>query len=292
MNLGRVTVFGGTGFLGRRLVERLVRDGLTVRVAVRNPPSSGAVETVRADVCDAASVANAIADADAVVNTVGYYVEAAGVTFDMVHGAGAGVVARCAAEAGVTRLVHVSGISIDATSRSAYVRSRAAGETRVRKAYPDATILRPSVIFGPGDAMITPLAAILRRLPVVPLFGRGETRLQPVFVDDVAAAAARALAMAYTAAKTFELGGPAVYSYRALLELLGAWLGVRRLLVPMPFALWEIQAALTSLLPRPPLTRDQVTLMRLDSVVADSALGLTDLGITPTSLEDILPTYP
>ena len=288
---GRVTVFGGTGFLGRRLVERLVQDGATVRVAGRNPPSSGKVESVRADVCDAASVARAIEAADAVVNAVGYYVESGGVTFDAVHGVGAGTVARCAAEASVACLVHISGIGADATSPSAYVRSRAAGETRVREAFPDATIMRPSVIFGPGDAMVTALAAILRRLPVVPLFGRGEMRLQPVFAGDVAAAAARALATPDAAGKTFELGGPEVYSYRALLELLCGWLGVRRLLMPMPFALWEIQAALASLLPRPPLTRDQVTLMRHDNVVAEDALGLADLGITPTALEAVLPTY-
>ena len=292
MALGRVTVFGGTGFLGRRLVERLVQDGATVRVAVRNPPSSDKVEAVRADVCDAASVARAVEAADAVVNAVGHYVERGGVTFDAVHGAGAGTVARCAAEAGAERLVHVSGIGADATSPSAYVRSRAAGEARVREAFPDATILRPSVIFGPGDAMVTAPAAILRRLPVVPLFGRGETRLQPVYVGDVAAAAARALATPDAAGKTFELGGPEVYSYRALIELLSAWLGVRRLLMPMPFALWEMQAALASLLPRPPLTRDQVTLMRDDNVVADAALGLADLAVTPTALEDVLPNYP
>ena len=291
MNIDHVTVFGGSGFLGRRLVERLVQAGATVRVAGRNPTSSDDVEAVRADVCDAASVARAVEAADAVVNAVGYYVESGGVTFDAVHGVGAGTVARCAAEAGAGRLVHLSGIGADATSPSAYVRSRAAGETRVREAFPDATILRPSVIFGPGDAMVTALAAVLRRLPVMPLFGRGETRLQPVFVGDVADAAARALAMAYTAGKTYELGGPDVYSYRALLELLCASLGIRRRLMPMPFVLWEIQAALASLLPRPPLTRDQVTLMRHDNVVADGAPGLADLGITPTALEAVLPTY-
>ena len=225
------------------------------------------------------------------VNAVGYYVQRGGVTFNTVHGEGAGTVARCAAQAGASRFLHISGIGAYATSTSAYVRSRAIGETRVHEAFPEATILRPGVIFGAGDAMVTSLAAILRRLPVVPLFGSGKTRLQLVFVDDVAAAAARALAMSNSAAKTYELGGPAIYSYRELLELIGTSLGVNRLLVPMPFILWDVQALLASVLPNPPLTRDQVTLMRDDSVVADSALGLADLGITPTALEAVLPTY-
>ena len=291
MNLDHVTVFGGTGFLGRRIVERLVQDGLRVRVAVRDPSSADGVEAVQADVCDAASVARAVEGADAVVNAVGYYVQRGGVTFDTVHGEGAGTVARCAAEAGASRFLHISGIGAYATSKSGYVRSRAIGETRVHEAFPEATILRPSVIFGAGDAMVTALAAILRRSPVVPLFGLGDTRLQPVFVDDVATAAARALAMSYSAAKTFELGGPEVYTYRALLELLGRSLGVRRVLLPMPFILWDVLALLASVLPTPPVTGDQVTLMRDDSVVADSAAGLDDLGVTPTALEAVLPRY-
>jgi uncharacterized protein YbjT (DUF2867 family) len=195
---GLVTVFGGTGFLGRRIVERLGAAGARVRVAVRHtteglPPQEGDVEVVYADVCDGTTVAQAVKDSDAVVNAVGLYVERRGATFQAVHVDGAQEVARAARAAGIGCFVHISGIGADVNSESPYVRSRALGEHAVREAYPDATILRPSVLFGRGDALFRSLAAITRFSPVFPLFGNGSTRLQPVFVSDVAEAVVNAV---------------------------------------------------------------------------------------------------
>lgn len=237
------TLFGGTGFLGRHVAACLSRAGATVRVGVRNPeragrfpvPGPGAVLPTCADVRDEAAVATAVAGADAVINAVGLYLEHGAATFQAVHVEGAGRIARAAAAAGVPRLVHISGIGADALSPSAYVRARAAGEATVRAAFADATILRPSVLFGPGDTFFNTLAGLARVSPVLPLFGRGATRLQPVYVGDVAQAAVRALADAEAPGRTYELGGPKTYSYRDLLALVLARTGRRRLLLPLPY---------------------------------------------------------
>ncbi len=293
----RVTVFGGSGFLGREIVRRLAAAGVSVRVAVRRPPESqrggapGIVECVRADVCDADSVRAAVADAGAVVNAVGLYVERGDARFEAVHVDGAGRVARESAHAGATRLVHVSGIGADAASASAYVRARGLGEQVVRAAFAAASVLRPAVIFGPGDAMCTSLARIARRAPVLPLFGCGTTRLQPVYVGDVAEAAVRALGEPAAAGAVYELGGPRVYRYRELVEIVLTAAGRRRPLLPLPYPLWELQATLLGALPNPPLTRDQVELMKHDTVVGEGVLGLADLGIEATPLESVLPQY-
>jgi NADH dehydrogenase len=293
-----VTVFGGTGFLGRHLVERLRAEAWAVRVAVRHPERLAGAQTdfspspptwVSADVRDPAAVARALDGASAAINAVGLYRERAGATFEAVHVAGAGTVAGAAAAAGLERLIHVSGIGADAASSSSYVRARAAGEAAVRAAFAGSTILRPSVLFGPGDSFIGALDALARITPVLPLFGAGDTRLQPVFVGDVAAAAARALAMPGSTGQLYELGGPRIYTYRALLELLLARSGRRRLLLPVPFVLWRILATVAKLLPRPPVSEAQVTLMSRDNLVAPEARGLADLAITPTALESILP---
>lgn len=292
----RVVVFGGTGFLGRKTVDGLTEAGWRVRVAVRRPerlpdgPGQGP-EACYADVRDETSVRLAVARADAVVNAVGCYVERGPVTFEAVHAQGALHVARQADHAKVGRLIHISGIGADATSDSSYVRARARGEALVKGAFPNATILRPSVLFGPGDAFFGALAAIARRVPVLPLFGHGDTRLQPVFVGDVAQAVARALDDPAAAGTTYELGGPKVYSYRALVDLLLRRIAVRPILLPVPFAVWDLQARLLGLLPNPPLTRDQVSLMRRDNLAAADAPGLSELGVTPTSVEAVLPTY-
>ncbi len=295
-----VTVFGGSGFLGRQIVKRLAADGIDVRVAVRHPERAsflerlggdGRIELVAADVWDEKTVGPAVRQAASVINTVGHYVEKGQATFDAVHGQGALHVARQAAQAGVGRLIHISGLGADAASDSPYVRARARGEDLVRGAFEGATIFRPSVIFGAGDAFFNALADMARHTPILPLFGSGATNLQPVHVGDVAKACANALADPSTAGKLYELGGPRVYTYKALLEMVLKQAGKRRVLVPVPFFIWEILVAPMTFLPNPPLTRDQVKLMKGDNVLGGKALTLKDLGIEAASVEEILPTY-
>ena len=296
----RVTVFGGSGFLGRRIVERLATDGAQVRIAVRRPDRAnsltslggpGQVTAVRADVWDAATVGPALADADAVVNTVGHYVERGDASFEAIHGEGARHVAAAAQAAGVARLVHISGIGADPRSESPYVRARATGERRVCDAFPAATILRPSVMFGPDHDFLKRLADLARVLPALPLFGTGGVRLQPVYVGDVAAAVAETLAAPAAAGRLYELGGPRAYTYKELVQLVLDLTGRKRLLLPVPYALWDVLAALVAPLPARPISRDQVKLMQQDNVVTPGALSFADLGITPTALEAIAPTY-
>jgi uncharacterized protein YbjT (DUF2867 family) len=271
-------VFGGSGFLGRQLVRRLAKDGagdgLNVRVAVRHPaPARRILKAVdldgvmvqRADVCDQATVAAAIAGADAVVNAVSAYVERDGVTFEAVHVRGAEMVARDAAAAGVARLVHFSGIGADSESRSPYIRARGRGERAVRREFSGATIVRPSAMFGPDDALFGTLADLARLLPILPLIGAGRTRLQPVYVEDVAEAVARMLADPVTASRTYETTGPNVYTLRELVGVTLRLIGKRRLLVPVPLAIAEVLARLFELLRSPPLTTGQVDLLRMDN---------------------------
>ena len=296
----QVTVFGGSGFLGRQIVKRLASDGAAVRVAVRHPErassstgigTAGPITTVRADVWDEATVGPAVDGSDAVVNTVGHYVERGRATFEAIHGQGALHVARASAKAGVERLVHISGIGADARSPSAYVRARAIGERLVTEAFPEATILRPSVMFGPEDAFFNQLAALARVMPILPLFGTGAVKLQPVYVGDVAEAVARALATEAAKGKIYELGGPRTYTYKALLQLLLQQLGRRRLLMPVPYFAWELLAAVMAPLPKRPISRDQVVLMKRDNVVGPKALSFAELGIAPSAVEEILPSY-
>jgi len=295
-----VSVFGGTGFLGRRLVRRLAAEGATLRIAVRSPEQArnvlraadlDRVTVLRADVHDQASVAAAVAGVDAVVNAVSAYVEKPGVTFESVHVQGAKTVAQGAAAAGVTRLVLVSGIGADPEARSPYIRARGRGELAVRQAFPSATIVRPGAMFGPGDALFGTLADIVRLFPVVPLIGGGRTRLQPVYVEDVAEAIVRMLADRGTAGQTYELAGPGVYTLRELVSFALRLIDKRRLLVPVPFAIAEIQARLFEFLPRPPLTTSQVDLLRADNVASGTLPGFPELNIRPKTVEDIVPTY-
>jgi len=295
-----VVVFGGSGFLGRRLVRRLAGDGLTVRVAVRHPAPAGRilkaagldrVMVLRADVRDQATVAAAIAGADAVVNAVSAYVERGGETFETVHVRGAETVARGAAAAAVARLVLVSGIGADPESRSPYIRARGRGERAVQREFPGATIVRPSAMFGPGDALFGTLADLARLLPMLPLIGAGRTRLQPVYVEDVAEAVARMLADPATAGRTYETTGPDVYTLRELVGITLRLIGRRRLLVPVPFAIAEVLARLFEFLPSPPLTTGQVDLLRVDNVASGTLPGLQDLDIQPKAVEEVVPTY-
>ena len=275
------TIFGGTGYLGSAVVRRLATLGCRVRIAVRCPVApddlGAGVEQVRCDIRDPASVAKALAGAEGGVNAVSLYVEGQGQdSFQAVHVDAARCVARTARERGVSRLVHVSGIGSDPRSPSPYVAARGRGEAAVREAMPEAALLRPSVLFGPGDAFLGTLDGVTR-LPVVPLFGDGSTRLQPVHVDDVAAAAAAALTRPEAAGRVFELGGAGVYRYRDLLEMVMAARRRRRLLLPVPFALWRALARACAILPSPPLTLDQVIIMQRDNTVSSGTAGFAEL---------------
>jgi len=292
----KVTVFGGTGFLGRHVVQHLLEADYPVRVASRHPERAAALfpdvhlgfESTHADIDDDGSVAAAVAGVHGVVNAVSLYMESGQQTFHSVHVTGAERVARLAREAGVERLVHVSGIGSDANSTSLYIRSRGEGERVVCEAFPSATLVRPSVLFGRGDAFVSPLAAMLHRLPAFPLFGGGRTRLQPAYVEDVAEAITRAMRK-FDSKLCYELGGPRVYTYRSLLEVIAQSLGTRPLLVPVPFDLWRMLALAAEMFPHPPITRNQVELMQIDNVVSRDSPGFAELQISPRSLEDALP---
>lgn len=291
----RIAVFGGTGFLGRAVVSRLTGSGMAVRSVARHADSaaaenpSGLVEYRAADIRDEAAVGAALRDADGVVNAVSLYVERpGGPSFEAIHVEGAGRIAALAGQAGVGSLVHISGIGADEASASPYVRARARGEQRVRSAFPGAVILRPSVLFGPGDAFLRSLEMITRRLPVVPLFGRGGTRLQPVYVEDVAAGIERALQSPEARGRTFELGGAGIHTYREIIAMVLDHLHRRRLLVPVPFPAWHLMVTLASILPGPPLTRDQVILMETDNVVGHGMSGFSDLGLTARAMAPLL----
>jgi NADH dehydrogenase len=246
------------------------------------------VTSVAADVNDEAAVAAAVAGCYGVVNAVSLYVERGGQTFESVHVEAAGRVAHQARAAGVARLTHVSGIGSDPASGSPYIASRGRGEDAVCQAFPRACLVRPAVMIGPDDAFVVPLARLLRRVPVFALFGRGDTRLQPAHVEDVAHGIARSLVIE-APAPIYELAGPQIYSYRELLELLRSRLGARTLLLPLPFSLWHGLAAGAELLPNPPITRNQVALMRVDNVVSGRFPGFADLGVLPQRLDQALP---
>ncbi|WP_459855416.1 complex I NDUFA9 subunit family protein [Dongia sp. agr-C8] len=298
-----VTVFGGSGFIGRYVVRRLAREGWLVRVAVRRPDEAlfcktaghvGQVVPVAANLRDPASVRAAISGAAAVVNLVGILFPAGPQRFEAVHAEGAANVAAAAAAAGVRALVQVSAIGADSQSPAAYARSKAAGEAGVAKAFPGATILRPSIVFGPEDDFFNRFAKMALLLPGLPLIGGGTTRFQPVYVLDVAEAIARAVEHPEAhAGKTYELGGPRIYSFRELMTLMLSEIGRKRCLCSIPFAIAALKGAFFQSIPfiKPPLTADQVKLLKRDNVVGPQAAGFKELGITPTALEPILPTY-
>jgi len=300
-----VTVFGGSGFVGRYVVKHLAERGARVRVAVRRPEEAlflkpmgvvGQIVPVQANIRAEPSVAAAVAGADAVVNLVAVLYEKGAQSFAALHARGAQVIARQAAQAGVTALVHVSSLSADPQGASAYARSKAAGEAAVREAFPAATVVRPSLIFGAEDQFFNRFGALARTSPVLPLIGGGAAKFQPVYVGDVAAAIVAALDDPAAAGKTYELGGPRTYSFAELMRITLEQTGRHRLLLPLPVPLANAMALFAELggqlLPFPPaLTRDQVKLLGSDNVVHPGALGLADLGLAPTPLEGILPGY-
>jgi NADH dehydrogenase len=296
-----VTVFGGAGFIGRYLVQRLAERGIRVRVALRRPEEAlflkpmgavGQIDIVQANLRHPPSVQKAVAGADAVVNLVGLLYSKGAQSFGAVHARGAETVAKAARAAGASRFVQMSAIGADADSDSDYARSKAAGETLVAAAFPGATIVRPSVVFGPEDGFFNLFATMARFLPVMPLLGRnGATLFQPVYVADVAEALLRILLDPATAGQTYEFGGPRTYNYRELMELVLRETGRKALLIPVPAAALAIPASLASLLPKPPLTRDQLRLLQIDNVANPALPGLAALGIAPRGPEGIIDSY-
>jgi uncharacterized protein YbjT (DUF2867 family) len=298
-----VTVFGGSGFVGRHLVRALCRRGYRVRNAVRRPELAGhlqplgrvgQVHSVQANVRYPASVAAAIRGADVVINLVGILFERGRQRFEVVQGEGAGVVAEAAAQAGA-RMIHVSALGADPGSPAAYARSKALGEQAVWAATPTATVFRPSIVFGPEDEFFNRFASLARFLPALPLIGGGHTRFQPVFVGDVAQAITKAADGATGAGMTYELGGPEVFTFRQIMEFILATTERRRLLVPLPFGLAEFEAWFLQFTPKPLLTPDQVRLLRRDNIVSDEARRdgrtLQALGIEPSTIESVVPPY-
>ena len=300
MSVASVTVFGGSGFVGRHVVRELAKAGASVRVAVRRPDRAlflkpmgdvGQITPVAANIRDDASVAAAVEGSEAVVNLVGILYQAGRQTFDAVHHQGAGRIARAAKAAGAERLVHVSAIGADGDAASDYARSKAAGEAAVRAEFSGAAVIRPSIVFGPDDNFFNLFAALARLTPVLPLIGGGRTRFQPVYVGDVAAAVMAVLSSAEGAGTTHELGGPEIFTFRELMETVLQATGRRRLLVPVPFAMMEWYGAVLGLAPQPLLTRDQVRLLRTDNTAEHGLPGLADLGIAPTAVAAVVPGY-
>jgi uncharacterized protein YbjT (DUF2867 family) len=285
-----VTVFGGTGFVGRRVVRHLRASGTRVRIVSRHSgrAEDDGVERVATDAHDERSVDAAVAGTDAVINAISLYVQKGSDTFHSVHVEAAANIARAARQAGIRRLVHISGIGANTASPSPYVRCRGEGEAAVQTAFPGAVIVRPAVLFASDDAFLTTILGLLRSLPAYPIFGDGRTRLQPVYADDVAAAIAQIAGQKQKPYPVYELAGPRVYSYEELLRTIARIAGLRPVLVRMPFALWAALAGLAEMLPQPPVTRTQVELMQINTTASENLPGFRALGISPRSLEDEL----
>ena len=296
--MGPVVVFGGSGFVGRHIVRRLAKDGFNLRVVIRRPNEAlflktagraGQIELVQGNIRDEASSRSALEGASAVINAVGILYETGPQKFDAVQNAGAARLASLAAEQGIDRFIHISAIGADAGSASAYARSKAEGETTILAACPQAHILRPSIVVGPEDDFFNRFARMAQIAPALPLIGGGLTRYQPVGVFDVAQAVAACLTGAPSG--IYELGGPQIYSFRDLMELMLDKIGKRRLLVPLPYAAAGMLAQFTRFLPTPPLTPDQVILLRSDNVVGENAPDLAALGIEATPIAALLDSY-
>jgi len=299
-----ITVVGGSGFIGRHVVRALAQAGCRIRVAVRRPDLAGHLQplgtvgqivAVQANVRYSDSLAAACEGADVVVNLVAVLTPSGAQSYEALHVFGAGAVARAAREAGAERLIHVSAIGADKDSKSDYARSKAEGELRVRAEFAGATIVRPSLVFGPEDDLFNRFAGLARFSPVLPLFGGGHTCFQPVFVGDVAEAVYRLLEPSAATGRLWELGGPEVLTLREIMQTTVDIMGRKRLLIPVPWPVAVMQAAVLQLLPKPLLTIDQVELLRHDNVVSDAAetegRTLQGLGITPTSVAAVVPSY-
>jgi NADH dehydrogenase len=292
-----VTVFGGTGFIGRNIVRDLAQRGAQIKIATRVPEHAyflkpcGSVGQVVPIACDGSdgSVEAAVRGSDFVINCIGILNEKKKGQFDKIQARLPGVIGRAAAKAGVRRLVHISALGIEG-SNSRYAASKREGEAAVIAAFPTATILRPSIVFGPDDAFFNRFASMAQILPALPLIGGGQTRFQPVYVGDVAEAAIRCLTLP-TEGQVYELGGPEVMSFRQIYETIFRITGRRRALVSLSWGMAKVNASFMAILPNPPLTTDQVEQLKTDSVVGKDAKGFSDLSLTPTAAELILPGY-
>ena len=296
----KVIVFGGTGFIGRYVVQRLAKLGAIVGVPTRNVEAAkflrpygdvGQITPIACSVGSDADLRLALRGADAVVNLLGILYESGKSRFDTVHNKIPARIAAIAAECGVATMAHVSAIGASAKSDSHYAKSKFAGEVAVRDAKPDAVILRPSIVFGPEDGFFNLFAGLARMFHILPLIGGGQSRFQPVYVGDVADAVIQALCDPACRGKTYELGGPKIYSFAELMRTMLQFSRQKATLIPVPFWMAKIKAAFLQILPRPLLTVDQVRLLEKDNVANPSSLQLRDLGITPASLESILPAY-
>jgi len=296
----RITVFGGSGFIGRALAQRLAEAGCLLRVAVRDADAAGALKPlgdvgqitpIAASLTRPETLAAAVQGADAVINLTGILYEKGSQSFDAVHHRGAANLARAAREAGARLFVQMSALGADLASPSRYARSKAAGEQAVREIFPEAILFRPSVVFGPRDDFFNRFARMTSVSPGLPLIGGGHTRFQPVYVDDVALAIRRALTDNAARGGLYELGGPAVYTLRQVMEMVLELTGRHRGLVPLPFPLASVMGSMMQLLPVPLLTRDQVILLRRDNILTGGHPGLQALGVPPTTVESVLPAY-
>lgn len=295
-----ITIFGGAGFIGRHLVRSLAAKGWRIRVVSRKPALCGHLQPLGdvgqivvqpVNTSDEKAIANLLAGSNAVVNLVGILYENSSQRFDEVHGKLPGRIARAARTVGIRDMVHVSAIGADPQSASAYARSKAEGERMVREALPEAVILRPSIVIGPEDNFFNRFAAMARLSPALPLIGGGTSRFQPVYVADVAAAIVKGLTVDEARGESFELGGPKVYSFADLMRYMLEVIGRKRLLLNLSYGLASFQARFFELLPTPLLTRDQVELLKTDNIVSNDAKTLSDLGLSPTPIEMIVPTY-
>ncbi|WP_026942916.1 complex I NDUFA9 subunit family protein [Hellea balneolensis] len=304
MTKGLITVFGGSGFLGKYVIRELVKEGWRVRVPVRRPHTAqelkvignvGQVQLVQANLRFKDSVERAVAGSDAVINLVALLFEEGKQSFENLHVKGAETLAKAAAAQGVTNFVQVSAIGADAESDSDYSRTKAEGERAVRDAVPTADIMRPSIIFGAEDQFFNRFAAMAQLAPALPLMGGGDTTFQPVYVGDVAQAIAKAVGHG-TSGKTYELGGPRRYTFKELMQFMLETIDRKRFLVPVPWAAANFMGAIgeiSGMAPfvKPFLTRDQVKNLKVDNVVSDDALGFADLDIRLETIEAIVPTY-
>lgn len=298
---GLVTVFGGTGFIGRQVVRALAKKGLRVRAAARQPGRGyrlrmlgdvGQIEVVQANIRDKASIARAVEGAEAVINLVGIMREAGRQRFLAVHGMGTRNVAEAARAAGAKRFVQMSAIGADAESASKYARTKAEGEAAVREVFPEAVVIRPSIVFGPEDDFFNRFGQMAALSPALPLIGGGHTKFQPIYVGDLAAAIAQAAASDAFAGQTIELGGPAVHDFKALMAFVCTETGRKRILAPLPFplaALMGMAGDIVGMVIAPPITSDQVELLRTDNVATGP--GLEAFGIVGKPIEAIVPSY-
>ena len=304
--INTVAVIGGSGFVGRAVIEKLAQAGKQIIVLCRNSDRAkflkpmgriGQITIVAGDALDDAALSRVMAPADAAVNLVGILAESGAQRFDRLQGELPGRIGALAAQYDHRVVVHISAIGADAGSASRYAQTKAAGEAGLKAAFPNAVVLRPSIIFGPRDSFFNRFATMAQIAPALPLPGGGHMRMQPVYVEDVASAVIAGLGLAGKKLKkspegyVYELGGPEICSFRQLMELTLKYSQRRRLLIPVPFSVLKIGAAIAGLLPNPPLTIDQLRLLRLDNIVGKGALTLDDLGITATAIDAVVPGY-